>query len=261
MDNPKISRNSPIPLYQQVKQLVLRSIETGSLAPNNGLPSERELVELLGVSRITVRQALTELVQQGILYTTPSKGFFVAEKQNPYELNALLSFSAMAVERGQVPSSSVIEAGIISASAPIARQLLITPGSEVVSILRLRLLDNIPVMLNQSWLPHNCCPDILSNDFTTASLYKILKNDYQQRLAHASSTISARLASQQECAWLGLEDLSVVLTMDQLTYSQDERPIELSLIIINPLRYRLSLEHTDLGMTMEPDTAFRQQTA
>ena len=147
MDKSQISRNSPIPLYQQVKQLVLRAIETGSLSPNNGLPSERELVELLGVSRITVRQALTELVQQGILYTTPSKGFFVAEKQHPYELNALLSFSALAAERGQVSSSDVIEAAVIPASAPIARQLLVTTGSEVVSILRLRKLDDIPVML------------------------------------------------------------------------------------------------------------------
>jgi GntR family transcriptional regulator len=257
MDKTQITHNSPMPLYQQVKQLVLRAIESGSLTPNNGLPSERELVELLGVSRITIRQALTELVQQGILYTTPSKGFFVAEKQNPYELNALLSFSALAAQRGQDSSSDVIEAAIIPASAPMARQLLVTTGSEVVSILRLRKLDNVPVMLNQSWLPHVCCPDILNNDFALASLYKILKDDYQLRLAHASSTISARLASHQECLWLDLEDPGVVLTMEQLTYSQDERPIELSLIIINPLRYRLSLEHSDLGVTMEPNTAFR----
>ena len=202
MDKTQISHNSPIPLYQQVKQLVLRLIENGALAPSDGLPSERELVEMLGVSRITIRQALTELVQQGVLYTAPSKGFFVSEKQNPYELNALLSFSALAVERGQAPSSSVIEASLISASAPIARQLLVTTGSEVVSLLRLRMLDNVPVMLNQSWLPHSYCPDILSNDFSTASLYKILKNDYQLGLAYASSTINARLASRQECVWL-----------------------------------------------------------
>jgi GntR family transcriptional regulator len=208
------------------------------------------LVEQFGVSRITVRQALSELVQEGYLYTQPAKGFFVAEQPQPYELNVLLSFTSVARERGLTSSSRVLEASIIPASPALAQQLLVPLGAEVASLARLRLIDGVPVRVEHVWLPHDRCPGILKHDMSQASLYAILRDEYGLVLTHAHTTIRARLASAQEREWLELADPDAVVTVDQLTYAQDGRPIELSLMVIHPRRYPLSLTQSHEGFTL-----------
>lgn len=245
-----ISRDSAVPLYQQIKQILLRDIEAGVLEPHTRLPSERKLVEQFGVSRITVRQALSELVQEGYLYTQPAKGFFVAEQTQPYELNVLLSFTSVAQERGLQPSSRVLEASIVPASDALARQLLVPLGSEVVSLVRLRLINGVPVHIEHVWLPHDRCPGILKYDLSQGSLYAILHDEYGLSLRHADTTIRARLASAQEREWLELADPDAVVTVDQLTYAQDGRPVELSLMVIHPRRYPLSMTQAENGVLL-----------
>ena len=146
----------------------------------------------------------------------------------------------------------MIEANIIPATSAIAQQLLISTGSEVVSLLRLRKLDDVPVMVNQSWLPHVYCPGILKHDFNQVSLYEILLRDYDQVLSRSVSTIGARLASRQEIKWLDLDSPGVLLTMEQITFTKDDRPIEMSLMLIHPTRYPLTLTHESDCLTMEP---------
>ncbi len=248
-----LSRDSATPLYEQIKQRLLQDIETGVLEPHTRLPSERRLVEQFGVSRITVRQALSELVQEGYLYTQPAKGFFVAEQPQPYELNVLLSFTSVACERGLTSSSRVLEASIIPASPALAQQLLVPLGAEVVSLARLRLIDGVPVRVEHVWLPHDRCPGILKHDMSQASLYAILRDEYGLVLTHAHTTIRARLASAQEREWLELADPDAVVTVDQLTYAQDDRPIELSLMVIHPRRYPLSLTQSQEGFTLRSE--------
>lgn len=249
MDKP-LSRDSAVPLYQQIKHVLLQDIKSGVLEPHTRLPSERKLVEQFGVSRITVRQALSELVQEGYLYTQPAKGFFVAEQPSPYELNVLLSFTSVAHERGLVPGSRVLEVSIIPASRALSRQLLIPLGAEVVSLVRLRLINDVPVQVEHVWVPHDRCPGILKRDLNESSLYAILRDEYGLVLTHAHTTIRARLASAQEREWLELADPDAVVTVDQLTYAQDERPVELSLMVIHPRRYPLSLTQAEDGFTL-----------
>lgn len=237
----KLSRDSAMPLYQQIKQRLLQDIQTGVLEPHAHLPSERQLVEQFDVSRITVRQALTELVQGGYLYTKPSKGFFVSEQTQPYDLNVLLSFTSAARERGLSPSSRILESSIIPATSALSRQLLIGLGSEVVSLVRLRLLNNVPVRIEHVWLPHANCPGILENNLEAGSLYALLSEKFDLLLIRAETSISARLASAQERNLLELANPDAVLTVDQLTYTHRDRPIELSLMVIHPRRYPLRL--------------------
>jgi GntR family transcriptional regulator len=252
MDEP-LSRDSAIPLYQQIKQRLLQDIESGVLEPHARLPSERKLVEQFSVSRITVRQALSELVQEGYLYTQPAKGFFVAEQTQPYELNVLLSFTSVARERGLIPSSRVLDASIISASQALSRQLLIPLGAEVVCLVRLRLINDVPVRVEHVWLPHDRCPGILEHDLNRESLYSILHDEYGLVLTNAVTTVRARLASAQEREWLELAEPDAVVTVDQLTYAQDGRPTELSLMVIHPRRYPLSLTQAKDGLILSAE--------
>jgi GntR family transcriptional regulator len=245
-----LARRSPKPLYRQLKDRLLRELEVGTRQPHSQLPSEREWVKKLGVSRITVRQALMELVQQGHLYTVPGKGFFVGERKKAHELNAFLSFTAASESRGEIPSSKILEAKIIPASTTIAHDLGIGPGAEVVRLKRLRLTSDVPVMVQESLLPHARCPGLLDRDLATLSLFATLQDDYHLNLVRAETTISARLADKTEKKALGLEDPGVVLVVDQLSFASDGLPVERTTSITHPARHPLFLRQEDGGRSL-----------
>jgi len=240
-----LARRSPKPLYRQLKDRLLRELEVGERQPHSQLPSEREWVKRLGISRITVRQALMELVQQGYLYTVPGKGFFVGEKKKAHELNAFLSFTAASEGRGETPSSKILEARIVRATVAMAHDLEISPGAEVVRLKRLRLTSDVPVMVQESLLPHVRCPGLLDRDLTTLSLFATLQDDYHLTLVRAETTIGARLADKTEKKALGLEDPGVVLVVDQLSFASDGLPVERTTSITHPDRHPLFLNQQD----------------
>lgn len=245
-----LARRSPKPLYRQLKDRLLRELEVGERQPHSQLPSEREWVKRLGISRITVRQALMELVQQGYLYTVPGKGFFVGEKKKAHELNAFLSFTAASEGRGETPSSKILEARIVRATVAMAHDLEISPGAEVVRLKRLRLTSDVPVMVQESLLPHVRCPGLLDRDLTTLSLFAALQDDYHLTLVRAETTISARLADRAEKKALGLEDPGVVLVVDQLSFASDGLPVERTTSITHPDRHPLFLNQQDGGRSL-----------
>ena len=144
----------------------------------------------------------------------------------------------------------MVEASVIPASPALARQLLISLGAEVVSLVRQRLINNVPVRVEHVWLPHEQCPGILEFDLNEGSLYAILHDEYGLVLTDAHTTIRARLASAKEREWLELADPDAVATVNQLTYSQEGRPVELSLMVIHPRRYPLSLNQSREGLVL-----------
>jgi GntR family transcriptional regulator len=245
-----LARRSPKPLYRQLKDRLLRELERGARRPHSQLPSERAWVKELGVSRITVRQALMELVQQGYLYTVPGKGFFVGERKNARELNAFLSFTAASEARGEVPSSRVIDARLVPATVAVAHDLGIAPGAEVVKLKRLRLASDVPVMVQESLLPHARCPGILEKDLAGLSLFATLQEAYHLALVRAETTITARLADRAEKKALGLEEPGVVLVVDQLSYASDGLPVERTTAVMHPARHPLSLSQEDGGRSL-----------
>jgi GntR family transcriptional regulator len=238
-----IIRESAIPLYEQVKTWLVDEIASGRLSPDQQIPSERRLTERLGVSRITVGRALADLVREGLLYSIPARGYFVGGSGRPYELHALHSFTDDARRRGQEPGSRVLEATLIHASPAQALQLQIAPGEEIFSLRRLRLLDGVPVMIQHALLPHACCPGILALDLARRSLYAELGERYGLALARGQSVIGARLAEPEERALLELTDPDSVLTVEQMTYARDGRPIEWLRSVHHPRRYPLSVVH------------------
>lgn len=245
MNNHTIYRNTPIPLYQQIKTMILEDIATGKLPPHYRLPSERELGQNLNVSRIVVRQALSELVHHGHLYTTPSRGYFVSEIEQSFQLNNLLSFSTIAQERGMTPGTRMIEAKIIPATEVLAQQLFVPVGSEVVFISRLRFLNENPVLIANSWLAHSLCPDILKSNIASGSLFQILKSQYNILMTRSYTIVSARVSTDNESTLLNLDSPGVVLTMGYRNFTDENKPVEMAELSIHPQRFPLSFEHTE----------------
>lgn len=260
-----LTRESAVPLYEQLKRRLINQIASGELAQQSQLPSERRLVQELGVSRITVRKALGDLVKDGYLYAVPGKGFFVGRStvaEASYELNALLSFSAAARARGVEPGSRILTAEIMPSPPAVVFQLQLAAGEPVIFLRRVRLLDGVAAVVQESWLPHAVCPGLLDEEnVADLSLYTVLTERYGLDLARGHTVISARLATAEERDLLELSDPAAVLTVDQLTSTREGRPVELSNSVYHPHRYPLSIVHGDTAAPRGMATGQHQQAA
>lgn len=143
----------PMPLYHQLKLALREEIERGVYKPGDRLPSELELIRQYGISRITVRQALNELEAEGLIVRRHGKGTYVAERRIEQELVRLTDFIEDMQQARLNPSSRVLAFVHEPASLAVARALNLKEGTEVVRVERLRLADERPMALDNTWLP------------------------------------------------------------------------------------------------------------
>ncbi|MEW6567806.1 MAG: GntR family transcriptional regulator [Chloroflexota bacterium] len=214
------------PLYLQLRDTLLRRIEAGEYAPHQRLPSERELSRAYRVSRITVRQALADLAQCGRVYTRVGKGTYVSDPSSRQPLGSLFGFSESVRRHGRVPSSSVLEAGLMRADEAIAARLQLAPGEEVVRLRRVRKADGVPIVVEATHLPHAVCPGLLHKIGNDVSLYAVLEESYGLRMVSAEVMLEAALADETEAAFLHVARPAAVLRMEQTSFSADGRPLE-----------------------------------
>ncbi len=236
-----LSKNTPVPLYLQVKNVIETEIRDGKFGQDGRLPSERELCERFGVSRMTARQALKELERDGLVFSRVGKGTFVNEPKIEQQLRNLTGFSQDISTRGARPSSIVLSAQIVPASAHIATVLKLVQGAEVVELSRLRLSNDLPLCIEIAHIPHFLCPNILKNDFARESLYNVFQRDYGHRLARAEQIMEASLASARELEVLQMTAPASVLRIERLTYNQNDILLEYVVSAYRGDRYKFQL--------------------
>ncbi len=221
-----LSKDTPVPLYLQMKNAIEAEIREGKYGPEERLPSERELCERFGVSRMTARQALKELERDGLVFSRVGKGTFVSEPKIDQQLRNLTGFSQEISTRGARPSSKVLSAQIVPASAGMAAILRVMQGAEVVELSRLRLSNELPLCIEIAHIPHYLCPNILKNDFSHGSLYQVFERDYGQHLVRAEQTMEAGLANARELELLQMTPPASVLRIERFTYNQQDILLE-----------------------------------
>ncbi len=235
--------DSAEPLYIQLKTILASQINRGELRPHEKLPSERELCREFGISRMTVRHALTAMTQAGLVYTQPGKGAFVADPRLSLDLRvSLAGFSGDVVRSGATPSSVVLDACLCQATPELVTALHVTEGEELARIKRLRRVDNVPLAVQTAYLPHRLCPNLLQYDLATQSLIRILGKEYGLRLVRAEQTARAVLASAEDRDLLGLVDPAPVMSTERTTYLDTGEVIEFSLGTFCGDWYRLKFE-------------------
>jgi GntR family transcriptional regulator len=184
-----VDPKAPTPLYHQLRER-LRAV-AAACAADTLMPTEKALMGYAGVSRATARKAIADLVQEGLLVTRQGSGTYTAPVRVPTELGRRpAGFSETMVRLGRRPSSRVIEAQIVPATAGVAERLGIAEYAPVVELERLRLLDGEPCMLERAHLPAGLVPGLLARDLT-GSLYEVLGSAYGLRPAAGSETIIA----------------------------------------------------------------------
>jgi GntR family transcriptional regulator len=188
--------------------------------------SERELGEKFKVSRMTVRQALTEMIREGILYTQVGKGTYVSESKIKQELQTLTGFSQDMAARGTVASGQMLEARVIPATLMLAAIFAVPMNTEIVLLSRLRLSDGIPLAIEEAHILHRVCPGILDYDFSKESLYNVLATRYNTILVRAEQTMEAGLATPEESELLKISSPSPVLRIERLSYNAQNTLVE-----------------------------------
>jgi GntR family transcriptional regulator len=226
------------PLYRQLCEAIAEGIAEGRWGPGRWLPSERRLCEMFGVSRVTVRRALAALVEEGLLEPDPGRGWVVTAGSLGQPPNVLLSFTTMARERGLEPSAIVREHAVRAATMDEAEGLGVAPGAELVHLERIRLLEGLPVALDRSLVPLARCPALADADFSTASLYEVLREHGGLVPTFAETTVEAVGAGDDLARVLDLRRSWPVLVTTQTTFDQHERPLEASRIAYRGDRHR-----------------------
>jgi GntR family transcriptional regulator len=239
-ENPSAVRAEyPDPLWIQAVDHILREITEGRLTTGMRLPPERELCARLNVSRVTLRKALLKLVDDGVLTSSHGRGWYVAGGATRKEWpNSLESFSETAERMGLVASSRILRSEIAPATIDEAEELSIAPGTLLFHLERVRMLNEVPIAVDDSRVPASLVPGFDDVDFTAASLYEQLSRAGLD-LLRAESTIEAREADAYLSTNLLVDVGSPVLVMRQVVVDGAARPIFASAIRYAGDRYRL----------------------
>lgn len=240
-----IDRSSPIPLYHQVYHAILDAVREGRFVAEEPISSEAELCDLFGVSRITVRQALHELVRDGHLIRQRPRGRLFARsapiEQRLLRLSSFLIADALA--QGHAPRFELDGAERIDQSSLVPS--LLRPHGDCFFRIERRLVDRQePLALMTSFVPERRCPGLIDRlpEQGVQSLQRLIEDSYGHTFAHATQWLSARTASQREANTLRIPAPSAVVVIRRLTFTADRVPIEYFECIFRADRYEFVMD-------------------
>lgn len=238
-----LDRESPTPLYLQLRDILASQIIEGLLGPGDALPSERQLCDEFDLSRTTVRQALRGLAQMGLISTVPSQGAFVNARRPELAVPVSLDgFTAEIRREGLMPSSTLLDAELVKSPSPhLVDQMALEPDDELVKLERLRLVNDVPLALHTVHLNRRFCPDILQRNLSQESVFELLRTEYRLSLSHAEEEVYATLADEREMELLNLSYPSAVLRSKRTTFLDTGYVIELALASYCGEWYRLKV--------------------
>lgn len=230
-----------IPYYLQIRETIKERINAGEYPVGEYLPSETSLASQFGVSRMTLRRAIDELVQEGLLSRKWGTGTMVASKKVIRDYTKLTSFHEDVALRGMEPSSKLIFKEIIKADNRDAEKLLINKGDEIFHALRLRMVENqIPMAVHELFIPLSVCPWITSLDLEKDSLYAAY-DFHNLAIKWGSQIVEARLATPEQSKYLDIDVNSPVLYSDRLSFTQKNVLVERVIAVSPGKRFSLNL--------------------
>ena len=232
-----INKNSPVPIYHQLEEYIKQQIENGLLMEETVIPSEREYAERFQISRMTVRQAINNLVAEGYLKRQKGRGTFVNKKKVEQELQGMTSFTEDMLSRGMSPSSTLLSFQIIPADKKTATDLGIEENNFVYKIKRIRLADNAPMALETAYIPVELVPG-LTEENSNLSLYQYIEEHLSLSISEATQEIEASIVSSHDAEPLGINIGDPILLIERISYLQNEVPFELVKSTFRADRYR-----------------------
>lgn len=234
-----LNRRSGIPLYHQIQQRLLDQIQSGELKPGMPMPSIERIAQQMGVSPMTVRQAIRALSEIGVIYSRQGKGTYISGIKLERDFRQVLSFTEEAVARGSRPSSKVLSFEIQEPSPKAAEALSLNKDERVYSLRRVRFGDAVPMGIEWSFLPERLYPGLMERFDPSTSLYEELANHYGIQLVVTDEVIEVGKASASEARLLKIPVQSPVFLFTRTSYLENGTPAEYVNSIYRGDRYKI----------------------
>lgn len=212
------------PMYIQIHDKIKQKIEDGEWSIGDRLPSERDLSEEFEVSRMTLRQAIQTLSDEGILEKRIGSGTFVASKRVQEKMSGTTSFTEIMMNQGKTPSSKTIAYYLATPSKSESEKLQLLTGEEVLRMERVRYADNIPICFEVAAIPAKIVK-YFSKQEVTAHFYQTL-SEHGYEIGGSEQTISATIARDKIADLLSIKKGTAILRLRQLSFLSDKKPFE-----------------------------------
>jgi GntR family transcriptional regulator len=236
-----IQKNSPLPIYYQLEEGIKVAIQQQELMPGEMIPSEREYAEKYGISRMTVRQALSNLVNDGYLYRQRGKGTFVAHQKIEQPLKGLTSFSEDMRSRGLEPSTRVISFTEVKASHDLAAKLDLEAGAPLFELKRVRLADQLPMAYEMLYISKELAQG-LTKEIAVNSIYDYVENKLGLKIQHGRQVLEASIARKTEAEMLEVAEGAPVLLIERRTTLDSNKPFEVVRSVYRADRYKFTID-------------------
>lgn len=235
-----LNKTEGTPLYIQIRNSLHDDIMNRILLPGQRLPSEDELAVKFGVSRMTVRQGIADLIDEGLLYRRHGVGTFVAQPHIERDHTHLTNFVEMAKREGIDINIRLLASEVVPAKLKVARSLSLTEGDLVIRIETLRFADQQPITLHDAYVPYKLFPQLLTEDLGTNHLWDIFES-YGYRVKRAVQAIEAREAEGEIARLLEIEEGAPILYKERTVYLDDGTPVDFTYCFNRGDRYRLTV--------------------
>ena len=213
-------------IYIQIHDEIKHQIETGLFEVGQRLPSERVMAEQFGVSRMTLRQAVTSLVEEGILTRHVGSGTYVASDRVREKMRGTTSFTEIIQNLGKTPSSKVLSYQKTKANEVECDKLQLKKGAQIIRMERIRYADDLPICYEVASIPYRLIEDFARNDIAN-HFYETLANA-GKKIGRSEQIISAKIVNKEIANFLSIKQSSAILALTQVSYfaNTDETPFE-----------------------------------
>jgi GntR family transcriptional regulator len=236
-----LDKNSKEPLYKQLKAALFDYIDE-NLKEGDALPIESEIEKKFGVSRITVRKTIEELVKEGVVTKTQGRGTFVQSKKIVQKAGSITSWTEEMSAKGKQTETRNLIMNEIEPSRKIVEELKLSKGEKVICLKRLRCADGEPISIIINYFRSKFVPDFIKKGLQKESLYELLEEDYGIQLERAHERIKARIANDLEALELGVSPDSAILHITRVSYLPDGTPFELVEMANRSDRYQYDID-------------------
>jgi len=240
--NPVSRLLTSVPLYVQIAESLLQRIESGELAPGDRLPPERVLSQMLGVNRMTLRQALRVLELQGLLERRQGRGTTVALPKFERNAGRLFSFTRGMERQGLKPGARLLSIEQRPVDAGMARDLSVPVSSLVYVVTRLRTVNQVPALLERYTLPVRRFPGLERHDLAARSVFEVLATEYGVAIERARQSLEPVLASAYEADLLDVPTGAPLMLERRVSFDAASRPVEAGRDLYRGDRFRFVTE-------------------
>lgn len=229
MKMEKINRNISIPLYYQIQEILEEKILSGEWPEGYQLPTEKNLSEFFDVSTITVKRAIHELVNKGLLYRVRAKGTFVSKELKEENIFNLVTFG---YEQEEMSDHKILNSAIETAERNVVRKLLLKKGDQVIRLDRLKLEGTEAIAIERTYIVHYIMPDFPLKRSETDTIYNIIRDEPAIKLGKAKVYFSTTTATDEEADLLEIDKGTPLIIMERISYLSTMHPIEYSKFIM-----------------------------